>query len=269
MTGLNDMTGAEGTEYVVMVSWRPVAPDEAEGGKSSIGESWTEANRWSSFKELNAKLERKIGRDKMQASAPFPSTVVSSSKEKRQQLRKERLQTYLDDVFGLVDADPTLAKHVSDLEQMLGLNIRMSKIKRAVAMRNDALKNGEDEGGDDNDVHVYPMNAEEIVQAGTLVQQLWRLLKAHPEGSDIRQNENVQKMLSSALGLLPQLKESARVGPFTIMALLPYAQQYLADVKNTFRYYNDLALMAYVHELRNEYGLTGNDWKEEWAKHKA
>jgi hypothetical protein len=45
-------------------------------------------------------------------------------------------------------------------------------------------------------------------------------------------------------GLLPQLKESARVGPFTIMALLPYAQQYLADVKNTFRYYNDLALMV-------------------------
>jgi hypothetical protein len=28
-------------------------------------------------------------------------------------------------------------------------------------------------------------------------------------------------------------------------------------------------VQAYVHELRNEYGLTGNDWKEEWAKNKA
>merc|ERR550537_1655037 len=201
-----------------MMSWKP------NGAKT--GESWTVANRWSSFKELHSKLEKKLFPTVKTGEPPkFPSTVVSSSKEKRQQARQERLQTYLDDVFKLIDDDEALGKHAGELESIFDLGTRMSKIKRALAMRNDAKK-AEDQDMEGDEVHVYPMNSEEIVQAGTLVQQLWRLLKAHPLNSDIRQNDNVQKMLSSALGILPQVQESARVGPFTIMALLPYAQQY-------------------------------------------
>ena len=79
--------------------------------------------------------------------------------------------------------------------------------------------------------------------------------------SDIRYDPNIQKLLGSALSILPQLRESARVGPYTVMQLLPYAQQYLHDLGNTLHFYNDIALKYRVAELRRERGLDRDDWK--------
>ena len=91
----------------------------------------------------------------------------------------------------------------------------------------------------------------ELQQAGAVVQQLWRLLKQTQ--LDVRDDPSIQQLLRTALSLLPRVKESAKVGPFTEMDLLPYAQQYREDYVKTFRIYNDVALMFLVRGLRARY----------------
>jgi hypothetical protein len=65
------------------------------------------------------------------------------------------------------------------------------------------------EDGNAGGSKVYPMNEMELQAAGSVVQQLWRLLQQTQV--DVRDDPSIQQLLRTALSLLPRVKESAKV----------------------------------------------------------
>jgi hypothetical protein len=256
MRGFDEDSGQEYTEYILMCNFRM-----ASGG----GDTWSVAARWQELKDLHAKLDTLKAHVKNLPS--FPGTVVAKSKDQRVELRVQKLQEYLDGATAAVAAAEGVK--VVDFETFFELDSRVPKVKRAGAMiegQNTESKKLVDDDAED-ELQILPMNEMEVQQAGGLVRQLWRVVQGNAATeSDIRYDPNIQKLLCSALSILPQLRESARVGPYTVMSLLPYAQQYLSDLENTLHFYNDVALTYLVTELRVDRGLDKDDWKEQYRR---
>ena len=74
------------------------------------------------------------------------------------------------------------------------------------------------------------------------MQQLLRLLH-HCQG-DVRADANIQHLLRVALALLPGLRQTATLGAFSDMDLLPRAMQCLDDLAQAICVYNDAALVS-------------------------
>jgi myosin heavy subunit len=241
MQGYDEETGENFTEYLMLVNWRP-DPD--------FSETWTVSARWSEITSLNESLKKRFGSEK--SFPQFPAKVMASTKEQRVQIRIEKYKVYVAGLFQMFEDKPDLVDHARDLQEFFELHHRVPKIKRAFAMQKElAEQNGDMAGAK---VQVSPMTEEEIQQAGTLVQQTWRLLKAAQ--NDVRSDDHIQACLANALSILPQLEESAKVGPFTQMEMVPFAQQYIVDLSKTVEYYNDQALLFLLDELRFQLGLS-------------
>jgi hypothetical protein len=256
MKGFDDESNSKYTEYILMCNFRMAA-----GG----GDTWSVAARWSELKDLHSKLSSLSTHVKNLPA--FPSAVVAKSKEERVELRVQKLQEYLDGAVASVAAADKIK--ITDFESFFELDVRIPKVKRAGAMFDDANKStpGAMTDEDEEEMQILPMNEMEVQQSGGLVRQLFRVVQANATtNSDIRYDPNIQKLLCSALAILPQLRESARVGPYTVMSLLPYAQQYLSDVESTLHFYNDVALGYLVAELRIDRGLDKDDWKAQYRR---
>jgi myosin heavy subunit len=234
--------GTAFTDYVVLVSWGP---------DKNYNEAWIIGQRWSLFQALQDSVKRRLRALDARVRVPeFPSTMevysggfgTTSSKEKRGKYRHDKLQAYLAELMELFGQHSGWLEQIPELDDFFELSKRVPQVKRARAMMNEGSSDGS---------RVYPMNEAELVAAGSVVQQLWRLLQQTQ--MDVRDDPSIQQLLRTALSLLPRVKESAKVGPFTEMELLPYAQQYREDYVKTFQIYNDVALMFLVHSLQGRY----------------
>ena len=72
--------------------------------------------------------------------------------------------------------------------------------------------------------------------------QLQRLLQ-NCQG-DVRTDMHVQHLLRVVLALLPKLQQTATMGPFSDMDLLPRAMQSLEDLAGAIAFYNDAAVAS-------------------------
>lgn len=109
----------------------------------------------------------------------------------------------------------------------------------AVQAANKAASEGE-AADEQTAKQVMPMIEEELLQAGQVIQQLWRLIRNSQV--DVRHDESIQHLLRISLGLLPRLHASATIGAFTLNDLIPIAEQCLYDMQEAIGLYNDEAL---------------------------
>ena len=86
------------------------------------------------------------------------------------------------------------------------------------------------------------LDATALDGAEQAVIQLQRLLQ-NCQG-DVRTDMHVQHLLRVVLALLPKLQQTATMGPFSDMDLLPRAMQCLEDLAGAIAFYNDAAVAS-------------------------
>jgi hypothetical protein len=156
--------------------------------------------------------------------------------------RLKGLQSYLAELMQLLATQPSLADHIDELEDFFALRDRISAIKKNSDMKMEQeAAAGDGEGGASKPM---PLLEDELRRVELAVHQLWRLV-THGQ-TDPRDDHKVQNLLRICLNYLPRLLESACIGPFTEIDLIPDVQRALDELHEAIEKYNERALAFHI-----------------------